>query len=201
MNTPISIIVSLICVVLGCFMTWCLQKMNLPRLLRKLADAVALREYASLNEEFWMTQILARKIKRDGYKPDLIIGVSPGGGMIAEWLGRRFLGTSQSPVPVTVLPIVTERRDAGIKSTKASVDEAKAPRLRGLAKDSKVLLVNDISRGGKTLEAAYDFLTSKKRLKDVRTATLLCSKECNVEPWYYAKKMAQGAARFDWKQI
>ena len=200
MNTPMSIIISLVCVVLGCFLTWCLQKMNLPRLLRKLADAVAQRAYASLNEEFWMTQMLARKIKRKRYKPDLIVGISPGGGMIAEWLGRRFLGTSQSPVPVSVLPIVTERTKTGMKARRARVDEAKAPELTDLAKDSRVLLVNDISRGGKTMEAAYDFLTGKKGLENVSTATLLLYEDSGVEPDFWVRTTA-GTARFDWKQI
>ena len=199
METCESLLLALFSVVLGGILTWVIGKAELSYLLRRLKDAVTNREYVSLNEELIMTEMLSGKIQRSGYKPDVIFAISPGGGMIAEWLSRRFLGSDTDPIPVGSLCVVTERTSGGVKATKARVDQESTLNPESLRKESRVLLVNDVSRGGYTLDAAYSFLRKFFPDENIQSATLFCYKEANVKPKYYAVETKR-TIRFEWKE-
>jgi len=67
-----------------------------------------------------------------------------------------------------------------------------------LPKDSKVLLVNDISRGGHSLYSASEFLKKNFQEENVRSAALICHEQANVKPIYYVAS-TEKTIRFDWK--
>jgi hypothetical protein len=92
-----SLIITLVGVCVGALLAWIIGKLQQIRLLQKLQDMWMDRERVSLNEELLMTQLLAEKIRKAKFIPDVIFAVSPGGMHIAEWLSRRFLGSFSNP--------------------------------------------------------------------------------------------------------
>lgn len=145
-----------------------------------------------------MTRLLAKKIQEDKFNPDFIFAICPGGAMIAEWLSRGFLGSRSAPIPVQLLYMAREQGGAGIIVDRAVINESLTAVPSGLAKNSKVLLVNDISRGGYTLGSAAEFLKKHFPDGDIRSATLICAKDANVKP-IYSVAMTAKVVRFDWK--
>ena len=196
MGTLYALLIALVSVVVGGVLTWVITKISEIRLLGKLKDAVIDRERVSINEEFIMTQMLAEKIQKDEYEPNIIFAVCPGGAMIAEWLSRRFLGKRPIPIPVKLLYMRREQEDEGRKRDIAMVDDKLSAIPTDLPPDSKVLLVNDISRSGFTLNGAEEFL--KKHFSNMRSATLICYQDAAVKPEYYAA-VTRKTIRFDWK--
>ena len=192
----ISLLIMIVGVVLGGLLTWVITKISEVRLLDKLKDAVIDRERISINEEFIMTKILAEKIQKDGYEPNIIFAVCPGGAMIAEWLSRRFLGKRSNPIPVKLLYMKREQEDEGRKRDIAMVDDKLSAIPTDLPPDSNILLVNDVSRSGFTLNGAEEFL--KNHFSNIRSATLICYQDAAVKPEYYAA-VTRKTIRFDWK--
>ena len=172
MEMWITVLVMMVGVVLGGLITWIIGKTQLHHLLRRLRDMLCFKERVSINEEFRMTQLLAEKIKKANYVPDVIFAIFPGGAMVAEWLSRRFLGDVSTPIPVQLVCVITKRISGGIKSTVASVDGKLTSITSGLPKDPKVLIVNDIARSGHTLGAAREFLKKYYTDDNIKIATL-----------------------------
>ena len=184
--------------VLGGLVTWIIGKTQLHHLLRKLGDMLRFKERVSINEEFRMTQLLAEKIKKANYVPDVIFAVFPGGAMVAEWLSRRFLSDFSKPVPVQLVYVITKRSSGGTKSIVANVDD-KFSMTPSLSKNPEILLVNDIARGGHTLEAAREFLRGYSTDKNIKTATLFRHKISSVIPDFYTA-LTDRVINFEWKQ-
>lgn len=145
-----------------------------------------------------MTQLLAEKIQDANFKPDIIFAVCPGGAMIAEWLSRRFLGNRLTPTPVQLLYMLPKQKEMVTDNHIVEVDEKLTAIPSGLSKESKVLLVNDISRGGHTLYAASKFLKKHFPEENIRSATLICHEQADSKPMHYVA-MAGKTIRFDWK--
>lgn len=197
-----TVLTTIVSIIIGGFLTWLIGKIQGKRqqaeLLKKLQHAVIDREHVSVNEELLMTQLLAEKIQKDNFKPNVIFAVLPGGAMIAEWLSRRFLGNRSVPIPVQLLNMIPERREEATLIHRANIIDNLTAIPSGLPKNSKVLLVNDISRGGHTLQSAAEFLRKHFPDGDIRSATLICHKDANVTPIYYVA-ITTKAVRFDWK--
>ena len=64
---------------------------------------------------------------------------------------------------------------------------------------ANVLLVNDISRGGATLQAAFTFLEGQPGDAEIATATLLCQTTATHMPKFHAA-ITDHAVEFDWKK-
>ena len=203
MGTLVTILTGGVCVVAGAVCTWILgiirDRISQKELIDKLRDAVLDREHVSINEEFLMTQMLAEKIKEAGFAPDLIFAVCPGGAMIAEWLARRFLGDHDTPTPVQLLYTTPVRKeDPSHGRTDMKVDDRWTAIPPALSDDSKVLIVNDISRTGDTLKAACDFVASHVKAENLQSATLIYSVMSHSVPTYHVAKTPKNV-RFDWK--
>jgi hypoxanthine phosphoribosyltransferase len=195
----LALSIAMVSVVVGGLLTWTIGKNQQHHLIRRLKDMVLRRERVSVNEDFRMTQLLAEHIQKANYVPNFIFAICLGGAMVAEWLSRRFLGDFYIPVPVRLVHVITERSAGGITSIKARVDDKATTTESGLSEDSKVLLVNDISRSGHTLEAAYEFLKSHFADEKIKTATLFCHKYSSAIPTFYVA-MTERVIRFEWKQ-
>ena len=172
-------------------------------LLKKLQDTVLDREHISVNEEFLMTRLLAEKLQDAKYKPDVIFAVCPGGAMIAEWLSRRFLGNRLAPIPVLLLNMVPhQKKESTIEMIHIGVDENWVAKPPGLSNDSKVLVVNDISRTSHTMDKAISYVISSLQvpIQNIQTAILICSKQLPIDakPTYYVA-MTSKHVHFDWK--
>ena len=198
-----ALLIAFVSIVIGGLLTWVIGKalgaIQQTELLKKLRDAVIDREHVSVNEEFLMTQLLAEKILNDNFIPDVIFAVCPGGAMIAEWLSRRFFKKRSVSIPVQSLyMVIQETKEEGMRKIEANVDDKLAVISSGLPKNSKVLLVNDISRSGHTLDAAYGFLRNHFQEGSIRSATLIYHKDTTVIPKYYVA-LTEKTIRFDWK--
>ena len=198
MEIWLALLIAMVSVVVGGVLTLIIGKIQQLRLLHELKDAVIAREHVSVNEEFLMTQLLAKKIQDADYVPDVIFAICPGGAMIAEWLSRRFLGNRSAPIPVQLIYMRPEQKEEDIQIDTVYADNELTAIPSGLSKNSKVLLVNDISRGGHTLQEASKFLKEKFPEGDIRSATLICNKAANFKPIYWIA-MTNRAVRFDWK--
>ena len=194
MEIWLALLIMMVSVVVGGLLTWIIGKAQQIHLLRKLRDAVIDRERVSVSEEFLMTQMLAEKIQ-EANMPDVIFAVCPGGAMIAEWLSRRFLGNRLTPIPVQLLYMVPEQKADG---TKIKVDDKWTEIPPSLSKDSKVLVVNDISRTSHTLESTVEFLKERCQSENIQSATLICHKQAPTKPTYYVAE-TEKTIRFDWK--
>lgn len=175
---------------------------QLRYLLRRLRDMLRSKERVSINEEFRMTQLLAEKIKKANYVPDVIFAIFPGGAMVAEWLSRRFLGDFSAPVPVQLICVVTERIAGGIKSTVANVIDNLTSIASGLPKNTKVLIVNDIARSGHTLLATREFLKVYFTDENIKVATLFRTEdtEDSEVELDFCVALTNKVINFEWKQ-
>ena len=145
-----------------------------------------------------MTQLLAEKIQDANFEPDVIFAICPGGAMISEWLSQRFLGNRSAPIPVQLLYMRPEKKNSIVETRMMEVDKKLTAISSFLPENPKVLLVNDISRGGHTLYSACDFLNKMLPDGDIRSATLICNKDANAKPNYYVA-LTTKAVRFEWK--
>jgi len=207
MEVWLALLIGFVSIVIGGVLTWiigrAIGKIQQIELLRKLRDAVIEREHVSLNEEFLMTQLLAEKIQEADFKPDVIFAVCPGGAMIAEWLSRRFLGNRLAPIPVQLAFMTPQqKKENDVSGTHIRIDEKWAAIPPGLSKNSKVLVVNDLTRTGHTSDRALDFLTGPSQVptQNIRFATLICHQQVPVDARpTYCVAVTEKLIRFDWK--
>lgn len=198
--SALSIIVTtLIGVLAGACLTWIIGYSQQNSLWRRLRNALMDKRHVCLNEEFLMTRMLAENIRGSSFKPEVIFAISPGGGMVAEWLSRGSLGDFSAPIPVRTICVHSKRSSGTVKTDEAVVIGQLDALVAGLSKESRVLLVNDISRGGETLRVAHQLLTQHFRHENVMTATLFCHRDARTKPGFYVV-MTDKMIRFDWKE-
>ncbi len=198
MEIWLALLIAMVSIGFGGLLTWIIGKAQLHHLLRRLRDMLCFKEQVSINEEFRMTQLLAEKIQKANYVPDVIFAVFPGGAMVAEWLSRRFLGDFSKQVPVQLVCVITKRSAGGTKSIVANVDD-KFSMIPCLPENPKILLVNDVARSGHTLEAAREFLRSHSTYKNIKIATLFRHEISSVIPDFYTA-LTHRVINFEWKQ-
>ena len=197
MDTTIfsSIITTIIAIVGGIFIAKYYGKkqlMDVESIIKKLHTI-------SLSDEYHLTYILANQIKKSGYKPDFIVTISPGGGMLGEWLSVKFLGTLKKPIPVYNLWIDVKRDSKGrhLETPIASKFEP----TRTCSANTKILLVNDTSRTGSTLKIAKETLeeTFSDCGCEIKIAVLFRSTDANKpHPDFYVEETSH-KIRFEWK--
>jgi hypoxanthine phosphoribosyltransferase len=197
-----SLLIMIVGVCLGGLFTWYIgiilsrrQKKELANMLHK---SVIEREHVTLNEELLMTQLLAEKIQEAWCKPDIIVAICPGGAMISEWLSRRFWGSRNAPTPVQLLYMHSKNKDEVNNTHMVEVNAELTAISPNIPKNSNVLLVNDISRGGHTLYSASKYLREHFPEGNVRSATLICNKMANKKPDYYVA-ITKKEIWFNWK--
>jgi hypoxanthine phosphoribosyltransferase len=190
---------SLVSVILGAALAWWIGRQQQPQLLAKLKDVLKDRWRVGLTEEFALSQLLAEKIAADKFRPDVIFAISPGGGMVAEWLEREALAGNGLPTPIRSINVQIHRSSGAGTADKVMIHDDPAWLTEGLPPTSTVLLVNDVSRGGMTMDAAYKLLTAYFDSECVKTATLFYHAQSHFHPTYYSVKTEQ-SVHFDWKE-
>lgn len=122
-----------------------------------------------------LSQELAAKIKTSGFEPDYLVGITVGGliplGLLAEELDIRniltvsassYEGKEQRELEVRYLP---------------NVDIA----------GKKILLIDEVSETGQTLQHIASLLKEKYQPSELRTATLVVNvKESKFHPDFYS---------------
>lgn len=143
-------------------------------------------EVPSLNQIYDMLLNQAQKIYADNYKPDSIVAIARGG-----------------IIPARILSDLLEIEELSFIQMQFYTDIAKT-RQQPLLKqslitqitDKKVLLIDDITDSGKSLQLAKIHLT-ERGAKTIKTATLYVKPQSAAKPEYFEKETSRWVV-FPW---
>ncbi len=122
-----------------------------------------------------LSEILAEKIRNSGFKPDIIIAIIRG-GMVPAMNLSDLLGVKE---------ILTLRAEHwGITATRSGKAELRVP-LRAGIEGRRVLLVDDLTDTGESLEVSLNYL-KKLHPARIKTATLIHKSQSKFTPDFYA---------------
>jgi hypoxanthine phosphoribosyltransferase len=162
-------------------------------------------EHVCLAKQFDMTHELAKKLLDDGWgEPEAILALSPGGEMVAQWLSCRHLGSEKNPIPIHTIVVNVDKHKVGrvvVGRGTAKVHKSSFPDLDHLSPNAKVLLVTDVVRTGKALQAAYIYLLKLPLFRGDRqlaNAALAFSQSSDIVPQYHIRE-TNTPLSFDWK--
>jgi hypoxanthine phosphoribosyltransferase len=137
-------------------------------------------EVPTWNQIYEMLLNQARKIQEHGYRADIVVGVARGG-----------------LVPSRILADLLEIRDFAIITIEYYVDFYQTRKepvltqcLHTKLPDKKVLLVDDVSDGGKSLELAKKHL-QEQGAKEIKIATVYCKPGTITKPDYFEKETSR----------
>ena len=131
---------------------------------------------------------LAKKIQKNGYKPDIIVGVSRGG-----WIPARILSDLlENPK----LANVSTQFYVGIAKTEPEPTIIQPVSIS--VKDKKVLVVDDLADSGKSLKIVKSHL-KKLGTKEIKIATIYYKPWSIIIPHYYEKQTKNWIV-FPWEQ-
>ncbi len=121
---------------------------------------------------------IVKKIKRDNYKPDIVIALSRGGFVPARVICDLLI----------IKDLVSIKVDHwGVTATKDGKAHLRYPIKIDLT-DKKVLIVDDITDTGESMILAKDFV-KKLKPKDIKTASIFHIKHSKFIPDYYSKQI------------
>ena len=134
-------------------------------------------EVPTWSQMYDMLLAQAQRIQSDGYKPDIIVGIARGG-----------------LVPSRILADLLETRDFAIITIEYYVgigEKSKEPVLKQCLHtqlpEKKVLLVDDVSDCGKSLQLAKKHL-QQQGAKEIKIATVYCKPGTITTPDYFEKE-------------
>ena len=144
-------------------------------------------EIPTWNQIFDLLLCQARKIQADRFKPDFIVGVARGGLIPA-----RILADLLKTPDIT---FVTVEYYCGIdqKNKEPILKQC----LTAPIPDKKVLLVDDVSDCGRSLQLAKKHL-QEQGAKEIKTATIYCKPGTLTVPDYYEKETSRWIV-FPWE--
>jgi len=133
-------------------------------------------EAPTWNQIYAMLLRQAEKIRRSGFKPDIIVGVTRGGWIPARVLSDLLEISNLATVGVEFYLGVDETQNKPVltQSVSASVTGKKA------------LLVDEVTDSGKSLQLAKDHVL--QGAKEVRIATVYAKPFSVTKPDYYEKR-------------
>ena len=137
----------------------------------------------SWDEAYRLAKILAHKIKKSGFKPDLVIGIARGGLVPARVVCDFLLQKDLAAIKVEHWGIAATLGKAEIKFP-LPID----------IKGEKILIVDDVADTGDTFSVVMDYI-KEKNPSEVKTAVLHYKTCSTCVPDYWAEKQD------DWKWI
>jgi len=144
-------------------------------------------EVPSWNQIYEMILNQAQKIQLDGYKPDIIVGIARG-GLVPSRILADLLETRD-------FAIITIEYYTGInaKNKEPILKQCLHTQLTG----KKVLLVDDVSDGGRSLQLAKKHLEDQCA-KEIKIATIYCKPGTITMPDYFEKETSHWIV-FPWE--
>jgi hypothetical protein len=129
----------------------------------------------------------AEKIRSDGYKPDIIVGIARG-GLVPSRILADLLETRD-------FAIITIEYYTGInaRSKEPILKQCLHTQLTG----KKVLLVDDVSDGGRSLQLAKTHL-QQQLAGEIKIATIYCKPGTITTPDYYERETGRWIV-FPWE--
>ncbi|MGC9010418.1 MAG: phosphoribosyltransferase [Sulfolobales archaeon] len=127
---------------------------------------------------FSRIRTLSKKIYSSGYIPDAILGIFRNGWIISRLLGD-LLGVDEiGGIGIKFYRGVGETRERPLVTSGATIN----------IRDLRILLVDDVSDSGRTLQVAID-LARLYGAREVRTATLYIKKKTMLVPDYFVEEV------------
>ncbi|MGB9713740.1 MAG: phosphoribosyltransferase [Candidatus Bathyarchaeales archaeon] len=131
-------------------------------------------EAPTWNKIYNMLLNLAEKIRKNGFKPDIIVGVSRGGWPPARVMSDLLGNPNLANVKVEFYLGVAETKGEPVLTQPVSVD----------VKGKKVLVVDEVADTGKSLKLIKQHIT-EKGASEVKIATVYYKPWSIVKPDYY----------------
>ncbi len=135
--------------------------------------------HISWDEAVSLSLRLAGKVRASGYSPDLIVAVSRG-GLVPARIISDVLGVDDI-IAIMIKYWGTARR----RHERPLIYHGVEP---SIVRERKVLIVDEVSDTGKTLEIAVDFVSMAGPL-DVKTAVLHLKSTSSFVPDFYIEKL------------
>ena len=145
-------------------------------------------EVPTWDEIYEMLLNLAKKIERDNFHPDLIVGICRGGWPPARVMSDLLGNPKLANITVEFYVDVAETRSKPILTQPISVP----------IEGKKVLILDDVADTGKTLKLVKEYLLSKG-VKQVKIATIYYKPWSIVKPDYYKKETKKWVV-FPWER-
>jgi hypoxanthine phosphoribosyltransferase len=139
------------------------------------------------NKIYTMLLRLAQEIKKDSFKPDIIVGVSRGGWPPARVLSDLLDNPNLANVKVEFYLGVAETKGEPTLTQPVSVNVA----------GNKVLVVDEVADTGKSLKLIKEHLTNEGAA-EVKIATIYYKPWSIITPDYYAKETSRWIV-FPWE--
>lgn len=146
-------------------------------------------EAPSWDKVYDMLITLATKVKRSGFKPHVILGVSRGGWpparVMSDLLGNSNLANMK----------VVFYKDIGVRNKKPVVTQPVTTEVKG----KRVLVVDDVSDSGHSLQVVSNHLR-RKGAGEVRVCTLYLKPRSVFVPDFYARRTSKWVI-FPWERL
>ncbi len=146
-------------------------------------------EAPSWDQVYDMLVNLALDVKRSGYSPEVIVGVSRGGWpparIMSDLLGNQNLANMK----------VVFYKDIGVRNKQPIVTQPVTSEVAG----KQVLVVDDVSDSGHSLRVVSRHLR-KKGAKEIRVCTIYLKPRSVFVPDYFARKTAKWII-FPWERL
>jgi len=152
-----------------------------------LTDDIEL-EVPSWEQIYDMLLEIAERIRKNGFRPDVIVGVSRGGWPPARVLSDLLENPQLANVKVEFYTAVAETKEEPVITQPVSVP----------VKDKLVLVVDDVADTGKSLALVKNHL-AKLGARDIRIATLYYKPWSIVTPDYYERETSKWII-FPWER-
>lgn len=134
-------------------------------------------EIPSWNQLYKLLLDLASAVRRNGFEPDIIVGVSRGGWLPARVMSDLLEDCKMANVAVEFY--------VGVAETKGEPDITQPVSVS--VKDKKVLVVDDVTDTGESLRVVQSHL-EERGATEVKTATVYYKPWSLVVPDYYEKE-------------
>src|ERR1700756_2274688 len=132
---------------------------------------------------------LARQIRRDNYRPEIIVGVSRGG-----WPPARIMSDLlQNPNLANMR--VEFYKDIGVRSKKPRITQPVTMEVVG----KRVLVVDDVSDTGHSLRVVANHLR-RKPVRELRVCTIYMKPKSVFRPDYYSRTTSKWIV-FPWERL
>lgn len=132
---------------------------------------------------------LAQQIRRDDYRPEVIVGVSRGGWPPARVLSDLLQNPNLANMRVEFY------KDIGVRNKKPRITQPVTMEVVG----KRVLVVDDVSDTGHSLRVVADHLR-RKPVKELRVCTIYMKPQSIFRPDYYARTTRKWII-FPWERL
>jgi len=124
--------------------------------------------------------LLARRIRADGFAPDLIVAIARGGFVPARLLADHLDVFDMDSIKIEHYQGVNRQQMARLRYPLAAEVEGR-----------RILVVDDVSDSGETFELALSHIRSKGEPAQLRTAALHHKETSSYRPHFHAGRLEQ----------